>query len=465
MQMQAKGDGLVGEIVPAGDAALLVRFGTDASATNHARVLAFLRAMDRRWPSGMRDLVPAYASVLAIYDPLMADRAALEADIRSVLATLRSRRIGGGRLVRIPVTYGGANGPDLEEVGRLVGLSPEEVARRHAEAEYRVYFLGFLAGFPYLGGLPADLVVPRLPVPRTRVPVGSVALAQQQTGIYPVSAPGGWRIIGRTAVQLFDPMRDPPSLLQPGDRVRFYRVHEETEAADSDAHAVERGSTEPRNTEAHTSDDGAITTTSVSAECIPWVSIRTAGPLATVQDLGRIGFARYGVSASGAADAEAVQLGNRLLGNPTGFAALELTFGNAEFSILSPCLMAVTGAPCTLRHNGRQIPAEVVIACETGDTLEVGAAHSGVRTYLCVAGGVRITPVLGSLSTDLRAGLGGLEGRSLRVGDVLWRGQSDQSPHLYPGRTTPCGSSRPLRRHSTTHDSHRSGATRRAIPA
>jgi KipI family sensor histidine kinase inhibitor len=123
--------------------------------------------------------------------------------------------------VEIPVAYGGANGPDLDAVAELTGHTPDEVVAMHSGAEYLVYFLGFSPGFPYLGGLPESIAAPRLETPRRRVPAGSVAIGGQQTGVYPIASPGGWRIIGRTPLRLFDPGADPPVLLRMGDHVRF----------------------------------------------------------------------------------------------------------------------------------------------------------------------------------------------------------------------------------------------------
>ena len=129
-----------------------------------------------------------------------------------------------GRLVEVPVRYGGADGPDLEDVARLHGLRPSDVVELHASVEYEAFFLGFAPGFAYLGPLPASLVTPRLDVPRPRVPAGSVAIAGAQSAIYPTDTPGGWRLIGRTDLRPWDVTRDPPALILPGDRVRFVPV-------------------------------------------------------------------------------------------------------------------------------------------------------------------------------------------------------------------------------------------------
>ncbi|MGH2487303.1 MAG: 5-oxoprolinase subunit PxpB, partial [Ktedonobacterales bacterium] len=205
-------------ILPAGDSALLVRLSADEiSPRVNGRVLALLAALDAAALDaaaldGVRDYTPAYASLLISFDPSVTTREAVGDAIRAAWRASRGRgrRPVSRGVVHVPVRYGGAAGFDLDEVARLTGLSAAEVARRHASAEYRVYFLGFLAGYPYLGGLAASLATPRLDSPRTRVPAGSVAIAERQTGVYPVDSPGGWRVIGRTALRIADPPRVPP---------------------------------------------------------------------------------------------------------------------------------------------------------------------------------------------------------------------------------------------------------------
>jgi KipI family sensor histidine kinase inhibitor len=221
-------------IEPLGDQALLVRFGhridPDVNRQVHA-LAAALRASRPRW---LRDLVPAYASLGVFVCDADEDTsvAAAERWIRShidalpALGSESDARSETGRLIEIDVAYGGTAGPDLDDVARLCGLSPAAVIDRHAAVEYRVAMLGFAPGFPYLLGLDPALEVPRLAQPRRRVEAGSVAIGGAQTGIYPRPGPGGWRVIGRTAQLLFDAGRDPPSLLQPGDRVRFIPARE-----------------------------------------------------------------------------------------------------------------------------------------------------------------------------------------------------------------------------------------------
>src|SRR5262249_45373290 len=207
--------------------ALLVSFEGGVQAALHpgvSRLTANLLA--RRDPS-ITNVHPAYASVLVSFDPV----ARSSDDIRTILAECLSMEAPAAgaattsaRAVEIPVCYGGELGPDLDTVAALHDLEPGEVVRLHSQSEYMVCFLGFTPGFAYLGGLPPALAPPRLPAPRTRVPAGSVAIGGAQTGVYPIDTPGGWRLLGRTPLRMFDAARETPSALQMGDRVRFRPV-------------------------------------------------------------------------------------------------------------------------------------------------------------------------------------------------------------------------------------------------
>jgi len=210
-------------IEPAGDRAFLLRFGGEMTPEANGKVLAAADRVAASASAWVVDVVPAYASLLVVYDPLRVSPETVEALLREAAETEGTGR-SEGREVTIPVRYGGEDGPDLEEVARLTGSSPGEVAAIHAAGRYVVYMLGFKPGFPYLGTLDSRLRLPRRPSPRTRVPAGSVAIAGAQTGVYPVESPGGWRLIGRTPLRLFDPSLPEPFLLRPGDRVRFEAI-------------------------------------------------------------------------------------------------------------------------------------------------------------------------------------------------------------------------------------------------
>jgi KipI family sensor histidine kinase inhibitor len=208
-----------------GDAAVLVTLGDEADPRLAARSQAVAdRIQELRFDHpALGRPVPAHASVLVPVDPrllALGDAVALVADA-AIQAPSRSDGSAPGRVVEVPVRYGGPDGPDLAEVAAAIGLTPAQVVDLHAGARYRVLFLGFAPGFAYLGGLPPELETPRRSSPRERVPPGSVGIAGRQTAIYPLAMPGGWQLIGRSDVVLFDPRRGRPALLAPGDTVRF----------------------------------------------------------------------------------------------------------------------------------------------------------------------------------------------------------------------------------------------------
>jgi KipI family sensor histidine kinase inhibitor len=218
-------------IEPLGEAALLLRFGEGLDASANARVHAAASVLRDAHLPGLVDIAPAYATLALHYDPaawLDANGGHpwrnFEAAVRAVISTPPAQTSIETRVVEIPVCYGGELGPDLDALAGHAKLDPSAVIARHAAATYTVAMLGFAPGFPYLFGLDAALHMPRRANPRTRVPAGSVAIGGAQTGIYPSELPGGWQLIGRTPLALFDARRDPPSLLAPGDRVRFVAI-------------------------------------------------------------------------------------------------------------------------------------------------------------------------------------------------------------------------------------------------
>lgn len=210
-------------IAPLGDAALTVEFGDRIDPAINGRVIALAEMLRLAPFAGMIETVPTFRSLLVHYDPLQLNFATLASRLRQHLDDLQGGQIRT-REVTIPVCYGGDLAPDLPEVAVLTGLAADEVVRLHASATYRVYMIGFLPGFPYMGVLPERLRLPRLATPRLRVPPRTLAIATDMTAIYPLESPGGWRLIGTVPVDLFDITRDPPALLRPGDCVRFRAV-------------------------------------------------------------------------------------------------------------------------------------------------------------------------------------------------------------------------------------------------
>ena len=215
------------KVIPASDSSLLVVFGNAISPEMQDCVLGLFHTLQAMQDARVRNLHPGYTSLLIDFDPLAMTHEELAALVESVASKPHSTAEGSA-VVEVPVCYGEEFGPDLPDVAAHTGLPVDEVIRLHAGATYRVCFLGFTAGFTYLGGMPESLQTPRLATPRRAVAAGSVGIAGAQTGIYPTETPGGWRLIGRTPLRMFDSLAQPPTLLQAGDWVRFASVNRET---------------------------------------------------------------------------------------------------------------------------------------------------------------------------------------------------------------------------------------------
>ncbi|MCP5533714.1 MAG: 5-oxoprolinase subunit PxpB [Akkermansiaceae bacterium] len=339
-------------------------------------VLRMARLLESEPIPGMTDVVTAYETVAVHFDP---------ADGEEVLERLQAlappEAFGGAaataaKVVEIPVAYGGT---DLEEVAERLGRSPDEIAALHSGASYQVAAIGFSPGFPYLTGLPEQLRIGRKASPG-KVEAGSVAIAGGQAGIYPFDSPGGWWVLGRTPALLFDPGRDEPSLLKAGDRVRFVPTD-----------------SPPR---VDIAED-----TPMHGSC----EVLDPGGLCVIEDLGRPGFQHAGVSPGGAADPVSARVANLLLGNPEDTAVLECCLRGPKLLFHESTRVAWTG----WNDGGR--PVRIA----AGETLDLGRPPAAVRGYLAVDGGFGIPSQLGSRSTDVRAGFGGLQGRTIAPGDRL----------------------------------------------
>ncbi len=218
-------DGCV--FLPVGDCALTVEFGQEISEEINSRVRSLAMALKNAAIPGILEWVPTYRSLLVCYDPMKISCRRLMGLLRRLIRSAGQAAQAGRRVWEIPVCYGGAYGEDLPFVAQNAGMAPEEVIRLHSGTEYRVYMLGFLPGFTYLGGLDKRIHTPRLKTPRTRIPPGSVGIGGEQTGIYPIASPGGWQLIGRTPLKPYDPKRDLPILFEAGDFLKFVPVGEE----------------------------------------------------------------------------------------------------------------------------------------------------------------------------------------------------------------------------------------------
>lgn len=367
---------------------------------------------------GIGEPVPGARTLLVPFDPWTTSA-------HEVADALRGRPVTGarrapGRELEIPTVYDGA---DLADVAELLGWSVEEVVRRHTSARFVVGFVGFAPGFAYLTCDDPGLVVPRRATPRTRVPVGAVAMAGPYSGVYPRESPGGWQLVGHTDVAVWDAERDPPAVWRPGDRVRFVDVGtsrrrrpDARQAAGLD-HVGSRVSVRR----------SGLPSGNRAAERIRALEVVAPGVLTVVEDLGRSGVAEMGVSTSGALDARSLRAANRAVGNPVGSAGLE-TVGGLRLRAHAALVVAVTGAMASLtvhpRDGGppREVPLATAVALADGEELDVGTPTRGQRCYVAVRGGFDVVPTLGSRSTDVLAGLGPAP---LRAGDVLPVGRDD----------------------------------------
>ncbi|MCO5063977.1 MAG: urea amidolyase family protein [Rhizobiaceae bacterium] len=356
---------------------------------NLDRVLALVYSLERDPVEGVLEMIPAARTVLVTFDIERIRPHELAAQISS--RNLAQVQPVDGPLVQIPVRY---DGEDLAGLAELLGVPVREFVRWHTRTEYKVAFVGFAPGFAYLSSDDSRFTVPRLATPRVRVPAGSVALAGNFCGIYPKDSPGGWRLIGSTPLKMFDPDRNPAALLQPGSRVRFIDM-------------------------AHSARHMVIDMSKPAAPRRP--SVEAAGRLEIlstlfpllVQDGGRAGQSRQGVSISGAADKASYRIANRLVGNDRGAPALEITLGQVRLRVHGKTFMALSGAPAPFtvqRKQGTTMNAgrHEVVALMDGDVVAIGSPASGLRSYLAVRGGFESALVLGSASRDVLAQIGPL---------------------------------------------------------
>jgi KipI family sensor histidine kinase inhibitor len=384
----------------AGDSALLLEFDAAVDPHINAKAIAVAEAVRAEHLAGVRDVVPTYRSVAVHFDPLIADPRELGAAVERGLSA--SSELVHGRAVDIPVVYGGPTGPDLVEVAAWARLSPEAVADCHASVVYRVFMLGFLPGFAYLGSVDERIAAPRRATPRLRVRAGSVGIAGRQTGIYPRESPGGWQIIGHSSVRLFDPVRVPPALLQPGDTVRFVAVPPDARNGSHVGHAPAQASGGSSHRHAARS-----------------VTVLRPGLLTTVQDEGRWGQQASGVPVSGPLDLVSHRIANAVVGNSRNAAVLEATLVGPELRIDHAARLAVAGGDLQASLDGSPLRMGEATNCRAGSVLRFAERRTGARAYVAFDGGVDVVPVLGSRATHPGAALGGVEGRALAAGDRL----------------------------------------------
>jgi KipI family sensor histidine kinase inhibitor len=433
---------------PLGERSMLAKLPARISKTTHRKIRALSSALEGR--EGIRELVPCYAELKIDYDPTLVTFDELERHVESL--DLRANQVDGPRLIEVPVCY---DGEDLERVAIHNGISVDEVIRRHTEATCLIYMLGFSPGFAYMGGLDRALATPRLDIPRIKVPAGSVGIAGNQTGIYPVESPGGWNIIGQTSLSLFDPERKNPFLFEPGDEVRFVREArlnvkglkvegENVGQASCLSEFIDKPLGVGRASLRH--EEGVLVRRETrpflnkkepyptplksknnlisrqGLDVCPTFKVIEPGMYTTVQDGGRYGYLRYGLPPGGAMDRAAFRRANALLGNDPDAAVLECTGTMPVLEFSQDAVISVVYAD-----------RETVLAIKAGESVRFEPIGNGYRAYIAFEGGLDVPEVMGSCSTYVPAKLGGYEGRVLRAGDVIGLGDgAGRMPAIQP---------------------------------
>lgn len=390
---------------PFGERALLVRLGRRPSPGLTARLVALAEELLSASIPGLTEVVPGHTTLLLHFRPEDSDHATLARNVRKVAEGILRQGDSPGRGPTwhlLPVVYGGKEGPDLLEVARVTGLDPGEVIREHSALLYSVSCFGFAPGFAYLGELPRSLRLPRRGETRDRVPRGAVGFAGPHTGVYPGGTPGGWHLIGWTPVETYSLGEKERTLFRVGDRVRFVPVPE-----------WKRG------------EEGPPSEASPPGEGIPFLRVLHPGVLASFQDRGREGFRAEGVSPLGAADAFSFLALCRLLGNSPRDPAVEILLFGLVAEVLSPGLVAVTGADLGATLNGKELPLWEAVEVKPGDRIVFSSPRRGMRAYLGVAGGFEAPRVLDSASYDPLLGM-----RPIRAGEVLKKRAGPTSPSL-----------------------------------
>ena len=405
------------KIVLASEDSLQIQFEQKICPEVNGQISAFVKefaSLTKDMPEVI-EIVPTYCAASVYFDEKKCNPALLKKIALEALETTCGAGADGfdaGKTIKIPVCYEGMEfAPDLERVCAKTKLAKDDVVKIHSSTNYLIYMMGFLPGFPYLGGMDERLETPRLETPRTKIPAGSVAIGGKQTGLYPSESPGGWNIIGRTPLKVFDLERDPIFLYKAGDKIRFEPISKsDFERFDEKKWLEEMG----------LGGGAAKSALKEKYECGGGIEILEAGLMTTIQDGGIIGFQKYGISQSGVMDKTSFDLANALCGNEENAACLETTLLGPKIRFTSDCAFAICGAAFEgAALDGVHVEMNKRILATAGSVLECGSASKGLRSYIAFDGGVLAHKVFCSASTNVKSKIGGYGGRPLAAGDAL----------------------------------------------
>jgi len=394
------------KIYPLCETAIVVEFGDIIDDAIHLQAMQLNKALQQAPFIGFIETVPAYTTLTIYYQPELIQPLNLSPfvyvknHIQRLLTNPGIETPNSAEIVSIPVCYDEEFGYDLNLVASTNKLTKEQVIDFHQQEVYDVYMMGFLPGFAYMGTVADAIATPRKPSPRAQVEAGSIGIAGKQTGIYPLTSPGGWQIIGRTPLSLFDLEKQDPFLFKTGDRIKFSAISK----AKFDKIKKEQ---EVKN---------KIT----SEESIPDLIVIKPGIYSTIQDAGRFKYQSFGVPVSGAMDETAYHTANALAGNQENAACIECTMGGLQLQFKKNAVIAVAGAGAAF-VNGQNIKSWQPLSVSKNDILEIRYNNDGMRTYVAVKGGFAAAAIMNSRSVYAKAGIGTplKKEQSLQFGNML----------------------------------------------
>jgi KipI family sensor histidine kinase inhibitor len=400
--------------LPAGDHAVTVEFDRDITPEANSYVRGMDLALQNSPIQGITEILPTIRSLLIYYDPEKLNYYELRGHLEEREREMTRITFPPRKLIEIPCCYGGEYGPDLDYVASVNGLDPSEVVRIHTNTQYQVYCFGTAPGSPNMGINSAQIATPRRPSPRTSITPGTVAIGGKQCVIYIVEIPGGHWLLGKTPLKLYKPSQPLERRFGLGDLIQFYSINEQEfrETMDKQSESNKEEGTAPFNSG------------NSEKKSTPVLEVISPGVFTTIQDLGRYGYQKYGIAVTGAMDDVSLKVANLLVGNSEMEAALEITLVGPEIRVLNDTVVAIMGGDLDFEVNNQSVGIGKAILVRKGDILGFGSPRSGCRAYLALAGGINVPKILGSRSTFLRGKIGGMEGRPLRAGDILFTGKT-----------------------------------------